>query len=336
MKFTIGWQNNESLKTAILSNLASVSEIYFPWEGFTTGRGMSNGLSDQRRLEADLEEFVAAGLATNLLLNGNCYGSRSQSREFFQSIGDTVDFLVSAFKLSSVTTTSPLIAKFIKTNFPAIEVRASVNMEIGTVEGLEYVSEWFDAFYAKREFNWDFRRLSDLRQWTSQNGKKLYLLANSGCLNFCSARTFHDNLVAHQHRIAEMDNAYEFKGVCHIFLGNSKNRGKLLNHSNFIRPEDVGLFESLCDGMKLATRTNRNPAAVVEAYCGGRYPANILELTEPSHAENMYPLVFDNKRFPSDYAERRLHCDKRCASCGYCDSVQSEVEFNIEQLGKYE
>ena len=46
--------------------------------------------------------------------------------------------------MASVTTTSPLIAKFIKNNFEELEVRASVNMEIGTVQGLDYLAEYFD------------------------------------------------------------------------------------------------------------------------------------------------------------------------------------------------
>ena len=33
-------------------------------------------------------------------------------------------------------------------------------------------------------------------------GKELYMLANSGCLNNCSAHVFHDNLVAHEAQIA--------------------------------------------------------------------------------------------------------------------------------------
>ena len=123
---------------------------------------------------------------------------------------------------------------FLNQNFQDIDVRASVNMEIGTTEGLDYVAECFDSFYAKRECNRDFKQLKKLRSWCDNNGKKLYGLANSGCLNYCSTHTFHDNLVAHESEIAEMDNAYQFEGQCRRFLKDIENREKWFSISNFI------------------------------------------------------------------------------------------------------
>ena len=215
MKFMIGYQSNDALKKTIFECRESVSEIYFPWSGFTSGRGIVDSSDSQRQMETDLDAYAAAGIGMNLLLNGNCYGRHSQSRHFFQSIGDTVDRLRTRYQLGSVTTTSPIIARFLHANFSGLEVRASVNMEIGTVEGMDYLADSFDGFYLKREYNHDLRRIEKIRRWCDAHERKLYLLVNSGCLNFCSARTFHDNLVAHQHEIAEMDNAFEFGGICH-------------------------------------------------------------------------------------------------------------------------
>jgi len=333
MRFTVGYQADDGLKSAVMDSLDSGAEIYFPWSGFTSGRGVLGGMEAQRRLEADLDEYAAAGLKTSLLLNGNCYGRYAQSRTFFNSIGDAVHEISERWGLGSVTTTSPLIAKFVKANFKEIEVRASVNMEVGSIEGMEYIEPMFDAFYFKRECNYDISALRRARAWCAERGKKLYLLANSGCLNFCSAHNFHDNLVAHQHEIAEMDNAFEFKGVCHIFLGDEKAKAGLLRHSNFIRPEDVAIYEDLCDGMKLATRTNRNPSAVVRAFCNGKFGGNLLELTEPSHAEHLYPSIISNGSIPVDFAVRKLNCDKKCEVCGYCDKVQKAATVNLDDMG---
>lgn len=58
---------------------------------------------------------------------------------------------------------SPLIAKFIKNNFENIEVRASVNMKIGSVEGMDYISEYFDSYYMQRELNRDIKKLNSLK-----------------------------------------------------------------------------------------------------------------------------------------------------------------------------
>ena len=142
--------------------------------------------------------------------------------EFFNRIGDTVDFLVQEYGLSSVTTASPVIAGFLKKNFSCLELRASVNMEIGSVSGMEYLQDLFDGYYLKRELNRDLEAVARLSEWCDQNGKVLYALANSGCLNNCSAHNFHDNLVAHEMEISKMDNAYLFEGICHSFLKDDK------------------------------------------------------------------------------------------------------------------
>ena len=330
MKFQVGYQNHRRFVEYLLAHPENVGELYFPWEGFSTGRGVPAGREAQRQLEADLEQFSRAGIKFCLLMNGNCYGRQTLSRSFFQRLGDTVDFIGSTWKLAAVTTASPLIARFLRTNFPALELRASVNMEIGTPEAVEYVADQFDSFYLKREFNYHPDMLERMREFCRTRGKKLFLLANSGCLNFCSARTFHDNLVAHQHETAEMDNAFVFHGVCTEFLNSGNHRDDLLFHSNFIRPEDVPLYADRCDGMKLATRTNFNPLAVVTAYFTGVWHGNLLDLTEPAHSELFHPRILANGKIPADYAATRLRLADQEAARRYCAEVQRGAMVTLD------
>ena len=242
-----------------------IKEVYFSWGNMPSGR---KGFGDdcgstlfekQLRQRDDLRALSDAGLRFNLLFNANCYGEDSQAKSFFYKLGNTVDYLRGEFGLSSVTTSSPLIAKFLKSNFEGLDVRASVNMEIGTVEGISYVKDLFDSFYLKREFNRNLRQLGAMRAWCDENGKEMYLLANSGCLNNCSTHAFHDNLVAHEAQISKMDNGYDFNGICWDFLSKPENRDMWLQRTNFIRPEDIGLYERLTPAVKLATRVNSAP-----------------------------------------------------------------------------
>lgn len=330
MQFSVGYQANEPLKKSILRHTDVIRELYFPWGSFPTGRGVFTGFEMQKQLQTDLGDYKEAGLFLNWLLNGNCFGRYAQSRILFQEIGDQAQELISRFGLNSVTTTSPLIARFLKNNFSKLEIRASVNMEIGTPDGIEYLLPWFDGFYLKREYNYDLVRLKQMRKFTIDHGKKLYLLANSGCLNYCSARTFHDNLVAHQHEIAEMDNALDFHGVCHLFLNDPNNRIHLLEHTNFIRPEDVAEFEPYCDGMKLATRTNRNPMDITESYAAASWHGNILDLTEPSFSGHFYPEILANDRIPARWLKHRLHCRKNCDCCDCCARIQKQATLVLQ------
>lgn len=334
MKFQVGYQDDRRFIRFLLENTEKISELYFPWGEFTTGRGIVGDHVKQRILEEVLQGFARKKVPLCLLLNGNCYGRTALCRSFFQKLGDNVDYIHKEYGLASVTTASPVIAKFLRKNFPYLHLRASVNMEIGTPEGIEYLEEYFHSFYLKREYNYNKEVLLRMRKFCCDRGKEMYLLANSGCLNYCSARTFHDNLVSHQHEIAEMDNAFDFHGVCSLFLDGEKGRRALLAKSNFIRPEDVTYYEELCDGLKLATRTNYNPLAVVTAYFSGKWQGNLLDLTEPAHSEKFLPQILANTKIPSDYAEKRFACDKVCEKCSYCQQVLENALVTLEKNEK--
>ena len=299
MKYMVGLKNaDQNLLECICQNKADIHEVYFSWGDFPNGRSsqlLSNRytpweLQDLQRQA--LQRLKNEGIALNLLFNANCYGADSQSRAFFHKIGMTMEYVAENYGLQSVTTTSPLVAKFVKQNFAGIEVRASVNMEIGTVQGMDYLAEYFDSYYMKRELNRDMEAIAGLHRWAQENGKQLFLLANSGCLNHCSAHNFHDNLVAHEAQIAKMDNAYNFTGICKEYLKSEKHYISLIEDTNFIRPEDICQYEPYFETVKLATRIHRNPSMVLNSYLRGRYSGNILEILEPAH--NIYPYVVEN------------------------------------------
>ncbi len=339
MKYIVGYpikENNDFIND-IISNRESISEVYFSWGDMPNGR---SALSEQKNFDPfgtqlrqinDLKRLSKNDIRLNLLFNANCYGQDSQSREFFNKIGDVIDYVYENFKLSSITTTSPLIAKFVKSNFDGIDVRASVNMEIGSIEGISYLSNYFDSFYVKREYNRNLSELKRLRKWCNDNGKEMYLLANSGCLNYCSAHIFHDNLVAHEREISKMDNGYQFKGVCWDFLSDKNNENKWLQRTNFIRPEDIHLYEGLVPAVKLATRVNSSPTRVLRAYVNEKYKGSTMELLEPNHSGLFYPNFIENSNFTSEFAEHVLSCDKKCEDCNYCALVMQKARVKLTE-----
>lgn len=295
-------KKNSGFAEYLIENSKHIYEVYFSWGDFPNGR--SSGIRDEEYTEwelMDIERYALkmlsdANISLNLLFNANCYGKDSQSRSFFNKTGDTIDYIKRSYGLKSVTTTSPLIAKFVKNNFSDIEVRASINMEIGTVQGMKYLSEYFDSFYMKRELNRDFESIKILNKWCKEEGKKLFMLANSGCLNFCSAHNFHDNLVAHERDIAKMDNVYNFSGICHEYLKNTENYETLYENMNFIRPEEIEKYDCFFEAVKLATRVHNNPTEVLESYIKGKYSGDLLRLLEPAHS--IYPYVIENGNPP--------------------------------------
>ena len=281
MRFSAGYQADAAWIDALVARRDALYDVYFAFGSMPSGRKAVSGVD--RQLE-DLGRLADAGIPLHLLFNANCYGARAQARTFFAEIGETIERFAADGALTGVTTTSPLIAKFVKDNFPQLETRASVNMEIGTEEGMDYLADVFDGYYLKRELNRDLEAVRRTKTWCDAHGKKLYILANSGCLNFCSSHIFHDNLVAHEAEIAREENGYAYGGTCWKWLAKPENRAKWLARTNWIAPEDVARYEGLCAAMKLATRINAHPIRILESYATGSHLGSVMSLLEPDHS----------------------------------------------------
>ena len=154
LKYSVGYQilRDNMFIDEIINCKDYIEEVYFSWGDFPNGRNLQTQQTvtpweATEKQISDLKNLNENGISFNLLFNGNCYGKDSLSRHLFNKIGDTIDCIKETFNLSSVTTTSPLIVKFVKNNFSDISVRASVNMEIGSIRDMDYVSD----YYMKRE-----------------------------------------------------------------------------------------------------------------------------------------------------------------------------------------
>lgn len=270
-------------KNVVKRHAEHIGEVYFSWRDLPSGRApVANKI--QQRMENDLREFREMGLDLCLLINGNCYGADAVSAKF----ADKIKTVVSQIKAKCgntpavITTTSPFAAHVVKNEFPEIETRASINMRIGTIEGMTYLKENFDAFYVQREYNRDLEHLSKLKEWADANGKSLHGLLNSGCLNFCSNQTFHDNLVSHE---SELENNHPLPGfhpvICHEFYANPENAAKFREYGNWIHPADLAMYDEIYATGKLATRMTTDVEKVLAAYATRDFRENPAELLEP-------------------------------------------------------
>ncbi|MBC7321181.1 U32 family peptidase [bacterium] len=333
-------EDEESIVEVVKEFREHIEEVYFPWLDMPSGRSpmtKREGFVDwkgQEKLERDLSILKDMGIKLDLLLNADCYGGESLSEHLANFVRSIIAYLKDNVGVDIVTTTSLMIAKVIKEEFPDIEIRASVNMRIGTIKAMEYISELFDSFYIQREYNRDIRRIEEMKEWADQNGKKLCFLVNSGCLNFCSGQTFHDNLVAHEAEIVTRKNVNIRDwdpSICWNYYKIRENWVKFLQNS-WIRPEDLHNYDKYFSIAKLATRTHSNPRKVIEAYSKQRFKGNLMDLLEPGHSPLFFPYAIDNSRFPNDWFQKTSSCDKKCHKCNYCLSVLEKVLVSIEDL----
>ncbi len=340
MKYCVGFQlyedGKEPFSCIVETYKEHISEVFFAWQDIATGRSAvatRHGYTDwstQARLESELRKIKQMGIKLDLLFNGNCYGEYAISEKLANTVVSVIEYLGSiGCGVDIITTASLAIAHTVKKHFPEVEVRASVNMCIGTIKGMEYIADLFDSFHVKREFNRDLPYLRELKKWADSKGKKLVMLANSGCFSHCSGQIFHDNLVAHEAEICEVKNMDDFMPyVCWRTLKNRDNWPMLLQNT-WVRPEDIHHYDDLFDTVKLATRMHSLPGMVINAYVRRCFMGNTLDLFEPGHGRAIHPYIINNQAFPEEWFEKTSTCDKMCHKCGYCKSVLEKVLMNV-------
>ena len=335
MKFAVGYQPpafGKKFSEITASYTNQLGEIFFPWIGAASGRPPILTTKERDSKEAErilcqeLLEFRKQGLALDLLMNANCYGEKAVSKAFEQEIREIIHRLDDqGCRPEIVTTTSPFVARTLKKYDPDIEIRASVNMRVGTIQAMGYIKDLFDSFYLQRDYQRNLDYVRTVRQWCNKNKKKLCLLANSGCLRFCPGQSFHDNLIAHCIEAVGLEPVYDFNPhVCWKLYSDRKNWAEILK-ATWIRPEDLYRYEGLVDTIKLATRQHSHPQSVIGAYTSGKWDGNLLDLLEPGFSPAFDPYYIDNTKFPPEFFERTAQCSIGCTECGYCEHILDQV-----------
>jgi collagenase-like PrtC family protease len=306
----------------------SVDSVYFPWLNSPSGRaalGDKNGWNEwsiQEELERDLGTLKQMGIKLNLLFNASCYGELSVSRYLARYVLSVIDRLESiGAKPDTVTSCSPFIAEIIKKDCKDIKTRSSVNMKIGTVQAMEYVSDFFDEYNMQREYNRDFSRIRELCEWASTRRKMIIMLVNSGCLYDCSAQLFHDNMVSHETAIGRMDNIPgKAEPNCRRLMKDQRN-WKYILQATWVRPEDLHHYKDFFPVVKLATRMHQNPWLVLQAYTSGFHPGALTDLMEPCYSGELRSMMLSNQLFPENWFATVSSCGRKCGVCSYCSEV---------------
>lgn len=332
MKFSVGYQlvepGDQLFSELVAESREHIAELYFPWLGMPSGRspiGGRHGVIDPESravFQHDLAAIREMGVALNLLFNANCYAGEAMSKTLERQVVAVLGELQqNVGGVDSITTTSLAVAHIVKQRFPDVRTRASVNMRIGTIEGMQYLAHLFDGYCVQRDFNRNLDHLAELKAWADREGKTLSILVNSGCLRNCSGQIFHDNLVAHETEVAENENIEGFIPYTCWNLMRDRANWPVVLQSTWIRPEDLRYYEDLFDVVKLATRLHGRPHIVIRAYAERHYRGNLLDLLEPGFSPAFAPFFVDNRRFPDDWFATTSTCNRRCHACDYCRKV---------------
>lgn len=306
-----------------------LKEVYFPWPGLLSARELDQDITQLRRkLVDDLKFCRSKGLALDLLVNATCYGDTAftpvQREEYFGHLKELSSF---GLMPEIVTTTSPYIATITKKFDATVDRRASVNMRLNSTLAMEYVAETFDSFYICRDLQRDLPTVKMFAEWGKKNGKKICMLANSGCLRNCPWQTFHETLLAHNFRHIKSESVK--LGMPSSLCGSivqSRQYEEILRAS-WIRPEDLYRYEPYVSLFKLSTREADRPDLILKAYTSRSFNGDLLLLLDPGFSFLVHPNGFDNSAFPKEWSEGKIagKCAANCTHCGKCTEVLNLV-----------
>lgn len=342
MRFSIGYQLPDELDSTpeLCEDFSDcISDCFFSFGNEPSGRaplGKECEREDIERLQLEeLSQIKGMGKHLTLLLNASCYGEASASVGLKDRVLSLTDRLKRELDIDAVTTASPFIAQCLKEHFKnELEIRASVNMRVGSVSAMRQLSRDFDGFYIRKELNRRLDRIEALKSWADENGKKLYMLANSGCIHECAFQSFHDNIIAHQQYTARGDELnLGYPAPCHGYLKSLGLVGGVAEFlaAGFVRPEEIYLYENYFSEVKLATRMHSRPRAVLAAYCRGKFKGNLLDLTEPSYSHLFRGWVLDNTKISEAWVKAAYSCDHNCTACGACERAAASALCDFRQ-----
>ena len=319
-----------------------LQEVYFPWPGLLSAREINGDPTPLRKQVIDDMRFCRSkGMRLDLLINATCYGDKAltaEQREDYYANLKTLD--KEGILPEIITTTSPFIAHITKRFNASIDRRASVNMRLNSTLAMEYVSEEFDSFYLCRDLQRDLPTVKMFAEWGKRNGKKICMLANSGCLRYCPWQTFHETMLAHdfRHVFSESKELDIATTLC-VGLIQSKQYEEILRGS-WIRPEDLHKYDPYVSVYKLSTREADRPDLILKAYTAGEFDGDLIQLLDPNYSYFLRPYIFDNKAFPKEWSEGKIagKCAIDCTHCGKCTEVLKLVykrDPDLPDFSKY-
>lgn len=298
-------------------------------------------------------EFVNAahdiGVKVNYTLNSIMpFGSK---RAFVNSKYRTLDLLgfFDANDVDLITVGSPILLEMIKQYYPdhKFDIEVSTIMHVDTLTQIKYLHDMYGVkkvcgnLMKNRDFEFT-KRASDLCR---SLGIQYELMVNEFCgvgtSEYATHCIYRDSCyICHSTNVNESDansfNNYPM-GLC--TAGRNANPANWLR-SNFIRPEDLGLYEEFTgvDRFKITGRTGSADYQMrtLEAYMSGSFDGDLLELWKPLEtikqvnvSDSVDYKIIPNKKldgFIKPFANGRVCANEVCGTtCDYCQRFYNKA-----------
>lgn len=259
-----------------------VVEVYGKFAADAVGGGRPSYMGTpltKRDLATYVAELDRHSIDFNYLLNSSCLGNREWSRGWQRKLLRLLDQLAT-MGIKRFTVSTPYLLERVKAILPESYVKAGIYAQIDTPRRARF---WHDLgadalTLESFSINRDFDMLRTIREAVDCD---LQLIANHPCLPNCPMQSYHQNGFAHS-----SDGSRDLF-IDYCFLSCTLKRledPSTLIKAGWIRPEDIGFYESLgYEHFKLLERGIPSAEMLkrVEAYSQRQSGEDLAELILP-------------------------------------------------------
>jgi collagenase-like PrtC family protease len=306
----------------------------------------------RRAAKRHIQKIRGLGIRFNYLLNGLCMDNREFTRAGQKRLNSLLEWIISA-GTDKVTVANPYLFMMIRKRYPDLAVSVSALAGVDSVSRARFwESLGADTItFPGGSVNRDFALIKQLRKALRC---RIQLIANNCCMLDCPFYTIHGMANAHASQ-----SWHQCKG---FFLDYYVIRCRLFRlldpvrflRSDWIRPEDTGIYESMgVDSFKLTDR--RLPTAIlvksIGAYLNRKYEGDLMEFFSMFQGSSCFehrglfrkllafipqlPGAISARKFADCFAKLQVRIDNRsldgfieglpagctgrdCSGCDYC------------------
>jgi collagenase-like PrtC family protease len=242
----------------------------------------------KRKVRKHIALIHSHGYQFHYLLNASCMGNEELTMRGQYKIYKFIEFLLEN-GVDSVTVAIPYIARFIKSKYPNLKIKASIIANIDTVEKAKY---WEDLGVDGMTLALDCNRNFELlKRITSRTKSEISLIVNLACLKSCPLSQYHYALGSHASQ-----SSHKLKGFyidyCMLFCAHLRlaDLSRIIQ-SCWIRPEDISFYESIgINTFKITGRilSSDKILKITKAYSERHYKGNLLDILSPFVGQSQF------------------------------------------------
>lgn len=326
IKYSIPFNGDLELIRWAISE-GQVYEVYFAGPKNKDFSDPYENLQDfsQSDIKILLDICKTNGIRTNLLLN--------RSTLFFEDAMELISYVRSIQdSLDSITIADPYGLRLLRTKFPEINIQSSIYMGLDKRDKVREAARMgIGTVCLEPSINRDFQELKRIKCLKEHYPKlRVKLLATLSCFNYCFYASRHSQLPILKKvldRTGLAQNKHVIGNLLHIYKCHHTHETIADEiKKSFIRPDDIWYYEEhgLADEIKLAYRCDPTDTLKekMSAYFKRSYQGDLFRILDTGKLRG---LSCDNSKFPEDFIETVMHCDKVCEKCTYCQDIADKA-----------